>query len=223
MMRVYIEAAALMVATATVLTFLNMHGPYLTLTLINGVTMGLELLPEMWSQLLSAMGLTLYSDSIIKAGLSSVVTSICIIGFRWFTSTSTRCTTCYDYIFNNADKHHCYNCKYTSCTTCILANAEARPGSDTWPCCHIYRRRTERLEAELNIIERKQSEYKAHNMREKDARMPIGHKRCPFCKVAIYRVSGCDKMTCETCYCIFCFRCGQPLAAHLECLCYASF
>lgn len=222
-MQVYIEAAALMVGTAAVLTFFRIYGPYLMLTLTNGATTVFVSLSVIWSQLLSAMGLTLYADGIIKAGISSVVTSMCLFGIRRFTSASTRCATCYDYIFNNTNGHYCTNCKYTSCTACILANAEARPGSNTWPCCHIYRYRTERLEAELNIIKRKRSEYQAYNMREKDARMPIGHKRCPFCKVAIYRVSGCDKMTCETCYCIFCFRCGQPLGAHSECLCYASF
>lgn len=123
--------------------------------------------------------------------------------------TGTRCSTCYDF---TSDIHRCAECYRHSCTECILQNARARPGACMWPCCHIYRPRSRRLEAELAIVDAAKRDFQ-RKLKRKEARMPdIHHVRCPFCHVAIYRVSGCDTMMCEACGCAFDFATQRAYA-----------
>jgi len=104
--------------------------------------------------------------------------------------------------------------KFAMCDTCIQAFCIdcKKAWHDTQPCAKDSKEKIEEITGKVEknsvlTISEAELYYEFKSMELIKTNM----QRCPKCGQVIQKISGCNKMVCARCSCVFCYLCGKQI------------
>ncbi|KAK9095542.1 hypothetical protein Scep_027011 [Stephania cephalantha] len=117
------------------------------------------------------------------------------------------CPRCEIACIKDQDHHaQCSKCLFSFCGVCRYKRHVGQPCLTPELEIQMFKDKFSPMKGILNLKEREK-------MNQILSMMVINHysKPCPSCKIAISRISGCNRMVCSNCGTIFCYRCGEAI------------
>lgn len=135
--------------------------------------------------------------------------------YRWLTvvtcRTSAPCCICDE--SSSLAQRHVGACGKQACTQCAVKWINTTPAKQTWVCCDRSKDTRLMLPHELEALRQWKS-----TLASTDAtyQLQFNERRCPKCRIPIFRYDGCPHMTCFCGY-EFCWYCEFY---YYDCVCF---